>query len=94
MQARNRTSNELRCFCSRQPLLATYGIDEQGNLYVHVKVFKQQRIFGEVLIMEGIVKLHCRECLRWHQVIMRMPGQAELEETVAHPIVSESLANP
>jgi hypothetical protein len=90
MQARKqRTSNELRCFCARQPLLATYGLDEHGCLYVHVKVFKQQRIFGEVLVTEGTVKLHCRECLRWHKVVMRVPGRAELEETEARPVVSE-----
>jgi hypothetical protein len=83
--ARERTSSELRCFCSRNPLLATYGIDEQGMLYVHVKVFKQHRIYGEVLVTEGKVKLHCRECLRWHTVVIRQPGQAELEEAVIPP---------
>lgn len=78
--ARKSTKNELRCFCSREPLLATYGMDEQGKLYVHVKIYKQHRIFGEVLVTEGVVKLHCRECLRWHKVVMRRPGDAELVE--------------
>jgi RNA binding exosome subunit len=89
MRATKRTSNELRCFCSRHPLLATYGIDEHGKLYVHVKVFKQNRIFGEVLVTEGTVKLHCRECLRWHRVVMRPHGQAILEETLPDPSAAE-----
>lgn len=80
------TQNELRCFCARTPLLATYGLDEQGKLYVHVKIYKQRRIFGEVLILEGTVKLHCRECLRWHKVVMKSAGNAELvEDTGQHP---------
>lgn len=66
-------------------MLATYGIDEHGKLYVHVKVYKQNRIFGEVFVTDGTVRLHCRECLRWHKVVMRQPGSAILEETRENP---------
>ena len=76
----NRTHNELRCFCSRKPLLATYGIDAQGSLYVHVKIYKQSRIFGEIIVTDGTVKVLCRECLRWHRVVMRAKGEVELVE--------------
>lgn len=79
-RAARRTKNELRCFCRRAPLLATYGLDKHGKLYIHVKIYKQARIFGEVLVVEGTVKLHCRECLRWHKVVMRSSGAAELVE--------------
>lgn len=85
-----RTSNELRCFCGRQPLLATYGVDEDNKLYVHVKIFKQRRIFGEVLITEGKVNLHCRECFRWHKVIIRQPGEAELVEATDPSVLSKT----
>jgi hypothetical protein len=74
------TKNELRCFCRHQPLLATYGVDEKSELYIHIKIFKQGRIFGEVLITRGVVKLKCRECLRWHTVVIRQPNRAELKE--------------
>lgn len=74
MVRRQRTKNELRCLCSRQPLLAVYGIDEQGRLYVHQKVYKQGRVFGESLFYGGIVKLLCRECLRWNEVVFRESG--------------------
>lgn len=82
-----RPTHELRCFCNRQPLLAVYGVDEKGKLYVHVRVFKQRRVYGEVLITEGIVKIHCRECLRWHTVTIIQPGRAKLEETDVPPMV-------
>ena len=63
-----RREKELRCFCSRHPLLATYGIDKVGRLYVHVKIWKAKRVFGELVIEGGLVKMRCRECLRWHQI--------------------------
>lgn len=84
-----RTQNELRCFCARTPLLATYGVNEKGDVYVHVKIFKQHRIFGEVIVTKGNVKIHCRECLRWHKVVMRPPGHAELQETEPNPSAIE-----
>lgn len=75
-----RTKKELRCFCSRGPLLGTYGLDEKGELYIHVKIFKQRRIFGEIIVQQGRVSLHCRECLRWHTVQIVQPGTAVLVE--------------
>jgi hypothetical protein len=82
---RDRTHNELRCFCSRKPLLAVYGLND-GELYVHVRIFKQQRIFGEVVVTGGTVQLHCRECLRWHKVVMRQPNILGLVENPDPPI--------
>lgn len=59
---------DLRCFCTRKPLLAVYGRDDKGRIFLHVKIYKQGRIFGEVLIYGGETKIHCRECLRWHRI--------------------------
>lgn len=75
-----RTANQLRCFCRRKPLLAVYGLDENGRVYLHIKIFKQDRIFGEILVTEGIVKMHCRDCLRWHTVRIKPSGVPFLEE--------------
>lgn len=83
--ARERTSNELRCFCARKPLLATYGIRLDGTAYVHVKIYKQSRIFGEVIITEGRILLHCRECYRWHKVVIKPRGTVHLEEETGPP---------
>lgn len=73
------SKNELRCFCRLEPLLAVYGIRD-GKLYVHVKIYKARRIFGEILVTEGKVSLRCRDCLRWHTVRLVNPNTAVLEE--------------
>lgn len=73
-------NNELRCFCTRRPLLAVFGVDDKGRTYVHQRVYKQHRVYGES-IAYGPVSIRCRECLRWHTVIIRQPGRAVLEET-------------
>jgi hypothetical protein len=74
-------------------LLATYGLDK-GKLYVHVKVFKQHRVYGEVLVTEGKVQLRCRECLRWHTVIIRETGTAALSPQQFPPSVVEDFSTP
>lgn len=73
---------ELRCFCRGTPLLATFGIDSKGNLFVHVKIYKQNRIYGEVVFQGGVVKMRCRNCLRWHRVIFK-ERSAQLSEDQA-----------
>lgn len=75
-----RTSNDLHCFCSRKPKLAKYGVDTHGKMYVHVKVYKQRQVYGEILVQDGIVKILCRECLRWHRIKLVYPERAVLEE--------------
>lgn len=76
----HRREKELRCFCRNEPLLATYGLDSRGELFVHVKIYKQNRIYGE-LVFEGggSVRIRCRNCLRWHRVIFRK-NEAALSE--------------
>ncbi len=62
------TAHDLRCFCTRKPLLGKYGRDADGLLYIHVRVYKQTRMYGEFVFHGGLVRLRCRECLRWHKV--------------------------
>lgn len=76
-----RREKELRCFCRAEPLLATYGVDSRGKLFVHVKIWKARRIFGELVIEGGTVKIRCRDCLRWHTINVYQ-DQAVLQETV------------
>lgn len=87
-----RTKHELRCCCSREPLLALYGVTEGGLPYVHIKIYKQRRVYGEVLITEGNVKLLCRECLRWYTVRIVTPTSAKLDETEVPPQVADSVS--
>lgn len=80
MAKRERTKHDLRCFCSRQPLLAVYGVDEKGRLYVHQRVYKQGRVFGESFFYGGTIQLLCRECLHWQEVVFREPNTVTLHE--------------
>lgn len=83
----NPKEKELRCEqCSRAPLLATYGI-EKGKVYLHVKIWKQNRIFGEFIVEGGVVRLKCRECHRWCRIIIRNRRAVLVEEPTPVPIV-------
>lgn len=72
---------DLRCFCHHRPRLATFGIDSDGQPYIHVKVYKGGNLFGEIVVTgDGAkVRLHCRECRRWHIVNIRHGNNAELQ---------------
>lgn len=59
----------IRCsFCARKPLLATFGIDRERKPFVHVKVYKQKRIFANLVATGGPVHIQCRECNRWLRI--------------------------
>lgn len=75
------TRNELRCFCRRTPLLALYGLNRRGKIYIHFKVWKNRRLFCEMLVTEGKVQVRCRECLRWHTIVIRQPDDVKLVQT-------------
>jgi len=80
----SRTANgrqELRCFCSRSPLMAVYGIDSDGQPFIHFKVWKQRRLYGEFVFKGGVVKIHCNHCYRWHVITIRPNSRPQLVET-------------
>lgn len=86
------TKNELRCFCSRSPLLAMYGLDARGRTYVHIKVYKQRRIYGESVHYGGEVRIKCRECLRWNVIVFTArKDRAELRESPPPPEVDSRI---
>jgi hypothetical protein len=85
--ARTRSKKDLRCFCKGEPLLAKYGVDRYGKLYVHVRVYKQREIYAEVLVTDGTVSILCRYCSRWHRVIIRQSGVATLAESTAPEVL-------
>lgn len=70
MSSTNGVGEPWRCFCSKRPILGIIGHDAEGT-YLHVKVYKQSRIYGEIIAYSGLVRVRCRECLRWHQVRIR-----------------------
>lgn len=60
---------ELRCpLCATEPLLAMYGIDGDGRLFIHIKVYKAKMMKAEVFIRGGEVTLRCSKCLKYHIV--------------------------
>jgi hypothetical protein len=77
---RGSRGQQLRCFCAHKPLLGIYGIDNRGKLFVHIKVYKADRVFGEVIVT-GDVKIRCRDCYRWHTVVIIQPDRAVLQES-------------
>lgn len=81
------TDIEIRCFCAREPLLALCGRDATGEPYVHMKVHKARRLYGEMVATSGIVMLRCRECLRWHRITIKRDVQvAEVELPYRIPV--------
>jgi len=89
--ADQKTVHDLRCFCRRKPLLALYGIDKTGHLYVEVKVYKQRVIFGHIVmrLRDGEISLFCRECHRWYVISVRPDDIAVLQE-IPSPIEEEA----
>jgi hypothetical protein len=74
----------LRCFCSSRPLLGVYGIDpKDGRAFVHIKVYKQSRVFGEHVFKSGELKTKCRVCYRWHHITIHENVIPRLKEIPA-----------
>lgn len=87
---RQRSKQELRCFCSRKPLLAVWGNEANGRPYVHVKIYKQGRVFGETVHYDGEVKIRCRECFRWHSItFVGETHAAQIEETETPTVIDQ-----
>lgn len=64
-----RHDNEIRCFCARRPLLGVYGRDADGKLFIHIKVYKQSRLYAEIFVDgDATCRIRCRECLRLQKV--------------------------
>lgn len=80
-------SVELRCGCSKRPLLGKGGRDAHGKWFFHVKVFKQHRVYGEIIANSGTVRVRCRECLRWHVVKIRMESLEMREQPLPSTLV-------
>jgi len=59
---------EIRCFCPDKTLLAVIKRDSENKPYVHLRVYKSHRIFGEILFAFGEMEIRCRDCWRWHKI--------------------------
>lgn len=63
-----RSGKELRCNCSRKPLLAVCGRSDDGKGFIHVMTWKGKRLYVNIVVTDGTARIQCRECLRWHRV--------------------------
>lgn len=92
--ASKKTMHDLRCSCRRRPLLALYGVDQRDRLYIEMKVYKQQQVYGQMIVTlrSGEVKLFCRECHRWYTVTVTEETTAILEE-IDSPMTEEASDN-
>lgn len=69
---------ELRCWCSKHTLLGVCGRDAKtGDPYVWIKIYKQGKVFGEIVAVGGTTRIRCRDCQRWS--IIRVHTKVEFE---------------
>lgn len=80
------SSNNIRCYCSHSPLLAKWGLDSDGVVFLHIKVYKQKKLYTEVIAHAGAaLRVRCRECFRWTVINIRREPKAQfadLPETI------------
>jgi hypothetical protein len=70
-----------------------YGVEQTGKLYIHIKIYKQGRVYGETYHTDGTVKIRCRNCMRWHRVTI-INSTARLEETLPPMVADENRTVP
>lgn len=78
----------VRCFCEKRPLLAVVGIEERtGEPMVHVKSWKGGRLYTEIVVISGVTRVRCRECLKW-MTIKIVKGAPLLKEFQGDPLAN------
>lgn len=72
---------ELRCYCKSTPLLAVCGRDSlTGDPFVHVKSVRNGNINAEVIAHEGMIRIRCKRCQRWHTVTIKRVSVEQVAE--------------
>ena len=72
---------DIRCFCSRHPLLGVYAVGVDGRPFVHVKVWKQGRLYTEIVVTgDAELSMKCRECYRWYRIFIKIGKQPQMVE--------------
>ena len=79
-------SDEMRCTCSRAPLLAVGGRDAAGKGFLHIMTWKGKRLYVNVVITDGTARIQCRECLRWWKVTIRYEKMESRQERLPESI--------
>lgn len=79
-----RTRKPLKCTCSRHHLLAFYGLNADGDPYVHIKAHRQGRVIVNVVILSD-VEIQCPSCGMWVAPTIGEDGEVEFEELCEPP---------
>lgn len=76
---------EIRCFCSQAPLLGIFGVNSSGEPFIHIKVWKQKRLYTEFVVTGKSTKtsIKCRNCYRWYNIFITDNNTAQMTETQA-----------
>jgi hypothetical protein len=83
----------LRCFCAAHPILGIVKRDNFDKPFVHIKIYKQNSIYGEILFKMGEIRVRCRSCYRWHTIkIVR--EKAVIEEVPDEPDIVDLVPDP
>ena len=65
------TPESVRCFCSAKVQIAQIERDERGRPRLRIKAIKRGDTIIDVICVEGVVKVMCRSCKRWHRFSIR-----------------------
>lgn len=79
-----KTHKQLKCNCSRHHLLAYYGLNDDGEPYVHIKAQRQGKIVANAVIL-GDCEIQCPSCLRWVILSFKADGEMSKEESLEPP---------
>ena len=69
---------DLRCSCSHNTLLGVFNIDEDGEVFLHIKSWKQSKTLVNCKIF-GVVEIMCRNCNRYTRVNPRRVSSQEID---------------
>lgn len=61
---------EIRCECSARPILGIFRVEDSYWVF-HIKVHKQKRLYAELMVEEGVIRLRCRACERWFRLTVK-----------------------
>lgn len=86
------TRHELRCDCASQRLLAHYGRDENGKLYILVASYRAREVRTKVFTNHS-VKIFCASCKRWFSVLIE-DQQISKQELRKPPALPEEQVKP
>lgn len=76
----NQQDVQIRCICTARPILAIARVSSSGTRYVHIRIYKQRKVYGEIVIEEGLVRMKCRSCGHWYSLHVKRDSHKAIAE--------------